>query len=339
MAMTPLSIGLLAPPKSLGPPHCYGGTESVVRELARGLGAAGHDVVLYAGGDGSVQRPVAYGAADRVSPGMAELQHVMHGYEALAGCDVVHDHTVLGPAWALAAGHDRVVTTCHGPFDGELRTIYRRYGKRLPVVAISHDQAARAPEIAVDQVIHHGIDPARFAVGRGDGDYLLFLGRMTPDRRVREAVLAARAAGWPLIIAARVRGDVERDYFAEQVKPVLDGEVALVGEVSGDQKVKLLGAASALLSPSQRPDPFGLAMIEAMACGTPVITCPTGSATEIVEDGKTGFLCADFAGLVSAIWRLDRLNRDECRAAVVRRFTAARMVAEHLSLYRDIVME
>ncbi|MDX1888815.1 glycosyltransferase family 4 protein [Mycolicibacterium sp. 050158] len=337
----PLKIGLLAPPWAATPPPGYGGTESVVCQLAQGLAATGHEVVLYATGDSTARVPIAYTMATadwaRVGRGEVEMPHVMGGYEALAGCDVIHDHTLLGPAWAMASGYDRVVTTCHGPFSGELRAIYRRYGKRLPVVAISHDQAAHAPEIAVDRVIHHGLDPAGYPVGRGDGGYLLFLGRMTPDKGVREAILAARAAGQPLVIAAKNREPLERAYFAERILPLLTDDVTFVGEVAGAAKLALLGHAKALLNPIQWAEPFGLVMIEAMACGTPVITCPNGAAPEIVDHGSTGYLCADAAELVAAIHSVERLSRAACRAAVLQRFSTTRMVTDHLALYADMV--
>ncbi|MDT5025437.1 MAG: hypothetical protein QOE61_1863 [Micromonosporaceae bacterium] len=263
----------------------------------------------------------------------------MQGYEALAGCDVVHDHTLLGPAWALACGYERVVTTCHGPFAGETRAIYRRYGKRLPVIAISQNQAASAPEIAVDRVIHHGIDPDRYPMGRGDGGYLLFLGRMTPDKGVREAVAIARAAGQQLVIAAKAREAAEQRYFAEEIEPLLDDGVHFVGEVAGEIKLALLGGATALLNPIQWSEPFGLVMIEAMACGTPVVACPHGAAPEIVEDGHTGFLCSESAALVEAVQQIHGLDRAACRAAVIERFSTTRMVADHLAAYRDMLAQ
>lgn len=341
MTHEPLKIGLLAPPWAAVPPPGYGGTESVVCQLAQGLTAAGHEVVLFATGDSTAPVPIVYAMAsanwDRIGHGEVELPHVMRGYEALAGCDIIHDHTLLGPAWALATGYDRVVTTSHGPFSGELRAIYRRYGKRLPVVAISHDQASHAPEIAVDRVIHHGVDPGEYPQGGGDGGYLLFLGRMTPDKGVREAVLAARAAGEPLIIAAKNREPAERAYFTEEIEPLLTDDVDVRGEVTGDAKLALLGAAKALLNPIQWAEPFGLVMIEAMACGTPVVACPNGAAPEIVDTGRTGFLCSDPADLVRAIHRVGELERAACRAAVSQRFSTARMIDDHVALYQEMV--
>ena len=342
MDIGPLKIGLLAPPWAAVPPPSYGGTEAVVSELAVGLTAARHEVILYATDDSTAPVPLVRATAsatwDRVGHGEVELPHVMRGYEALAGCDIIHDHTLLGPAWALASGYDRVVTTCHGPFGGEFTAIYRRYAKRLPVVAISHNQAQRAPEVTIDRVIHHGLDPAAYPVGDGDGGFLLFLGRMTPDKGVRQAILAARSAGRRLVIAAKIREDSEQAYYSDQIKPLLDGDVEFIGEVGGNDKLALLGSASALLNPIQWPEPFGLVMIEAMACGTPVIACPNGAAPEIIEDGITGFLCSETNELVRAINDVDDLNRQACREAVIERFSTARMVRDHLALYNELVL-
>jgi glycosyltransferase involved in cell wall biosynthesis len=343
MGIGPLKIGLVAPPWAAVPPPSYGGTEAVVSELAVGLTSAGHEVILYATGDSTAPVPVVRAAMasatwNRVGHGEVELPHVMRGYEALAGCDIIHDHTLLGPAWALASGYDRVVTTCHGPLDDELSAIYRRYAKRMPVIAISHDQAERAPEVTIDRVIHHGLDPAAYPVGDGDGGFLLFLGRMTTEKGVREAVLAARSAGRRLIVAAKAREESEQAYYSEQIEPLLDDNVEFIGEVGGENKLALLGAASALLNPIQWPEPFGLVMIEAMACGTPVITCPIGAAPEIVDDGVTGYLCSKNDDLVRAIDKADRLSRQACRDAVIERFSTARMVSDHLALYHELVM-
>jgi glycosyltransferase involved in cell wall biosynthesis len=327
MRMTPLTIGLLAPPWAAVPPPTYGGTEAVVSELATGLTAAGHQVILFATRDSTAPVPLVCAEAsaswDRIGHGELELPHVMAGYEALTGCDIIHDHTLLGPAWALAAGHDRTVTTCHGPLSGELRAIYRRYAKRVPVIAISADQARRAPEVMVDRVIHHGLDPTAYPVGDGDGGFLLFLGRMTADKGVRQAVLAAREAGRRLIVAAKCREEPERAYFREQIEPLLDNNIEFI--------------ACALLNPIQWPEPFGMVMIEALASGTPVITCPIGAAPEIVDNGVTGYLCRGSDELVRAIGTVAQLSRQSCREAVLERFSTERMVADHVALYRDLV--
>jgi glycosyltransferase involved in cell wall biosynthesis len=337
-----MSIGLLAPPWQPVPPPAYGGIEYVVDQLARGLAAAGHRVTLFATGDSTAPVPTRFARGSAAPPallghGPTELEHVMRGYEALAGCDVVHDHTVIGPAWALASGRTRVVTTCHGRLDAELHEIYRSYGKRFPVVAISADQAARAPDVGVERVVRHGVDPGGFPNGRGDGGYLLFLGRMTPDKGAREAVEVARAAGVPLVLAAKMHEPGERAYFREQVEPLLGGGVQYVGEPGQARKLELLAGATALLFPIRWPEPFGLVMVESLACGTPVITRPVGAAPEIVDHGRTGYLCADRRAMVEAVAAVGGLDRESCREAVRCRFSTERMVAEHIALYRSVI--
>jgi glycosyltransferase involved in cell wall biosynthesis len=335
-----VKVGLLAPPWIPVPPPCYGGIETVVDCLARGLTKAGHDVVVYTVGESEVPVSTRYArdlaAGDQIGAGDLELSHAALAYEGLADRDVVHDHTLVGPLWAVARGRERVVTTCHGPMGGELRHVYGFYGSRLPVVAISHDQAARAPDVAVDTVIHHGVDPERFPSGRGDGGYLLFLGRMTPDKGAREAAQIARACHQPLKMAAKMREAAERAYFHEQVEPLLGGAVEYVGEADLDEKLRLLADARALLNPIHWAEPFGLVMIEALACGTPVLTYAIGSTPEIVQDGVTGFVCADQAELVAAVGEVDRLRREDCRAAVSEYFSTERMVADHIRLYERV---
>ncbi|MFD1147303.1 glycosyltransferase family 4 protein [Saccharothrix hoggarensis] len=335
-----MKVGLLAPPWIPVPPPSYGGIETVVDCLARGLTKAGHDVVVFTVGESEVPVPTRSvrdrAAGDRIGFGEVELSHAAWAYDCLADRDVVHDHTQIGPLWAVAAGRDRVVTTCHGPLAGDLRHVYGFYGSRLPVVAISHDQAARAPDVRVHSVIHHGVDPERFPSGRGDGGYLLFLGRMTPDKGAREAIEIARTCHRPLKIAAKMREATEFAYFHDEVEPLLGGDVEYVGEADVDDKLRLLADASALLNPIRWAEPFGLVMIEALACGTPVLTYATGSAPEIVEHGVTGFVCADHAELVAAVDRVDRLRREDCRAAVSEYFSTERMVADHIRLYETV---
>jgi glycosyltransferase involved in cell wall biosynthesis len=304
------------------------------------LVTAGHEVALYPPQGGTTRVPntdATPAAGMDIGTAAVELPHVMRGYEALGDCDIIHDHTLLGPAWALALGYDRVVTTCHGSLDGDMRVAYHRYGKRLGLIAVSRDQVARAPEITFDRVIHHGLDPERFPVGRGDGGFLLFLGRMAAGTGVREAAMVAHDAGQRLVIAAEVREPAERDYFTRHVLPLLGDTVGFIGEIADRDKPALLGKATALLNPIRRPEPAGPVMLEALACGTPVIACPSGAAPEIVEDGLTGFLRTDHDELVRATKSVGGLDRAACRRAVLARFSTSRMVDRHLSLYRDTV--
>jgi glycosyltransferase involved in cell wall biosynthesis len=206
----------------------------------------------------------------------------------------------------------------------------------VAVIAISHDHASRST-VPVSAVIHHGLRPDDFPVGAGDGDYLLFLGRFSPDKGAREAALAAHEAGVNLVLAAKMREPLEVDYFHTQVEPLLDSSVRYVGEVGMEQKLELLGSARALLNPIRWPEPFGLVMIESLACGTPVLTLPWGAAPEIIDDGTTGFVCDSDADLIAAIERVGELDRADCRNAVETRFSADRMVRDHLNLYERLL--
>jgi glycosyltransferase involved in cell wall biosynthesis len=338
-----LKIAVIAPPWLPIPPPAYGGTESVVDRLVRGFAARDHDVMVFTTGDATVPvlRRWLYEQAQayRIGNAACEVRHVVHAYEAARGYDIVHDHTAVGTIVGARVADVPVVTTNHGPFDADAIDLYRHVAPGLAVVAISHHQASTAVGVPIRKVIHHGVEPEHFPVGRGDGGYLLFLGRMSPDKGARQAALVARAAGQPLKIAGKMREPAERAYFEEQVRPLLSSEVEYVGEVGEHDKLQLLGGACALLNPIRWPEPFGLVMIEAMACGTPVLTMPDGAASEIVDDGITGFLCRSHTDMVACAGRIDRLDRAACRAVVEGHFSAGRMVAEHLDLYRDILDE
>ena len=336
-----MRIGLIAPPWLPVPPPAYGGTEAVVDRLARGMQAAGHEVVLFTTGDATcpVERRWVFeqAQAPRMGEAVAELRHLVHAYEALTSCDVVHDHTVIGPTYAERLPSLPVVTTNHGPFDRELLDVYRAVARRVPIIAISHAQAATARGLPIAAVIHHGIDVERFPMGAGDGGYLLFLGRMTPDKGAEQAIAVARRAGMPLLLAAKMREPAERRYFEERVRPLLGPGVEFVGEAGAAEKCHLLAGAVALLNPIQWDEPFGLVMIEALACGTPVLATARGAAPEIVDHGVTGFLGLDEDGLVAAVGRAAELDRTACRAAVTERFSTARMVEEHLGLFARVL--
>jgi glycosyltransferase involved in cell wall biosynthesis len=228
------------------------------------------------------------------------------------------------------------VTTNHGLFTEDVRALYRSLGDDVAVVALSHHHASTAGDLRVARVIHHGLDEDRYPLGPG-GDHLAFVGRMAPTKGVRQAVEIAARAGAPLIIAAKMRSTGEREYFDTEVKPLLGGDIQYAGELCFVDKLELLGGALALLNPIRWDEPFGLCMVEALACGTPVIATPRGAAPEIVDDGVTGFLCSGTEETVAAVAWSASLDRRACRAAVTARFTARRMVADHVALYRDVL--
>ncbi|MCZ7526468.1 MAG: glycosyltransferase family 4 protein [Acidimicrobiia bacterium] len=342
-----MRIGIMAPPWAPVPPTGYGGTEAVVDRLARGLVAAGHEVLLWTTGDSTCPVPRGWvleaSEGDRIGFAAIELRHLVRGYDALVGwgADLVHDHTLIGPVYARRFPDLPVVTTNHGPFGEELTELYRAIGDRVPIIAVSHDQASRADGLHVAAVIHHGIDLEDHAPGSGAGDdrgeYFLFLGRMAPEKGAFRAALAARKAGVRLLMAAKMREKWEREYFQARVEPLLDEDVVYLGEVSREEKLGLLGGARALVNPIRWPEPFGLVMIEALACGTPVLAYREGAAPEIVDHGVTGFLCDGVDELVERLHQVGELDRHACREAVEARFSTARMVVDHVALYERVL--
>jgi glycosyltransferase involved in cell wall biosynthesis len=335
-----MRIGLVAGPWIPVPPVTYGGTERVVDSLARGFAAAGHEVLLAAPTDSTCPVPRVAGmrrsVPDELNTSLSELSHVARAYERLGDVDIIHDHTLAGPLLAHRPGRIPVVTTIHCRLDAEAADIYRAIGRTASIIAISRDQGLHAPDVPVTRVIHHGMDVASVPVGSGSGGYLCFVGRACPDKGLLEAVVIARRAGIPLRIAAKMRQPDEIRYFREVVKPMLGPDDEVVAEVDDASKYRLMGEAVAFLNPIQWSEPFGLVMIEALATGTPVVGTPIGSAPEIVEQGRTGFL-ADAENLADLVPAAAALDRAGCRRAVEERFSAGRMVADHLQLYSELI--
>ncbi|GAC1355968.1 MAG: glycosyltransferase family 4 protein [Acidimicrobiales bacterium] len=336
-----MRIAQIAPPWTPVPPPMYGGIELVVDLLSRGLQAAGHEIILWTVGESTSPVPqrsvLAVAEGHRIGAAVPELRHVLAAYEDLDDVDIIHDHTVFGPLYADRFPRRTVVTTNHGPFGGDLDEIYRVVGRSIPIVCVSHDQRSMAPTIPVAAVIHHGVDPATFPIGAGDGGYCLFLGRMAPEKGAHRAIAACRKAGVPLLMAAKMREPDERTYFDTQIAPLLADDVRYLGEVPHEEKLALLGSAMALVNPIRWHEPFGLVMVEAMACGTPVVAFAEGAATEIVDHGRTGFLCRDEAGMAESLGRVPEIDRGACRATVEGYFSMDRMVAEHVTLYERLL--
>jgi glycosyltransferase involved in cell wall biosynthesis len=343
----PLRIGLLAPPWVSVPPSGYGGTESHLDRLARGLQEAGHEVRLWTTGRSTcpVRRGHVYeeDRMDAIGSSAVEARHALAGYEWFESerCHLVHDHTLVGP---FVQHRLPVITTNHGPFDEpELTAIYRSLQHRVPIVAISRSQATGAQRmgISVAHVIHHGISVEEVELGSGQGDehgkFVLFLGRVNPAKGIERAIRVARSAGVRLLIAAKMHDAPEVEYYRSHIEPRCGDDVVFLGEVGGSAKQRLLGAAAALLNPIQWPEPFGLVMIEALAAGTPVVTTSNGAAPEIVEHGRSGFVCETDDELVRALRRLDTIDRTECRRAAFERFSTTRMVERHVTAYRQLL--
>ena len=331
-----MRIAIIAPPWLPVPPPGYGGTEVVLDGLARGLVDAGHDVLLIGHPDSkcAVKRLTIVPAEDAQPMGRAvsELEHALGAYEAAADYDIISDHTTAGPVVALTSPMPPVVATNHNPFNRGREAIYRRAADRVALVAISQSHASTT-DLRVAAVIHHGIDVDGFPMGSGDGGYFATLTRMTHDKGVHRAAQLARAAGVPLRIAAKIRTTREHEYFDECVRPVLSKDVEFIGEVDADGKHELLSGAIALLNPTEWAEPFGMTMIEALACGTPVIGTTRGSSPEIVDHGVTGFLGDSDDELRAGIAQAASLERSACRRVAEQRFSTAVMAANYVNAY------
>lgn len=345
-----MRIAVISPPWAPVPPQLYGGIELVVDRLSVGFQDAGHEVMLFATGDSTCDVPMQWvlehSEGMRIGMAVPEQRHVMHAYEAVQdwGADVVHDHTIIGPFHAADRYPELpVATTIHGPFNEELTDLYERLNRDgKPIIAISHAQAKSAPTVRCAKVIHHGINAEDFPIGNGGGgfghnEYCLFLGRMSPDKGPHRAIAAAKQAGIPLLMAAKMREAWEHQFFDENVRPHLSDSIQYLGEVPHETKLELLAGATALLNPIRWNEPFGLVMIEALATGTPVLAFAEGAAPEIVQDGITGFLCADEDAMAKDIERARGLDRDACRARVEDYFSTKRMVDEHVELFESML--
>jgi glycosyltransferase involved in cell wall biosynthesis len=332
-----MRVGVIAPPWISVPPPAYGGTEAVVDNLARGLAARGHHVRLFTVGTSTcpVERAHLFARpAEPIGGALAEAAHVLAAYEAMTDVDVIHDHTTLGPL--LGAGRPTappLVSTAHGPLTPETARVLAATRGRALTVAISQAQADSAAPDTFDAVIHHGVDLDAYRPGVGGGGYLMFVGRMCAAKGVHRAVRIAHRARMPLVIVAKMRERAERDYFEQEVQPRLRPADVLLVESSLAERVELLQHAEALINPIAWPEPFGLVMVEALACATPVLVYRRGAAPEIVDDGNTGFLCTDEDGMVAAVRELGTIGRSACRRAAERRFSLPRMAAAYENVY------
>ena len=337
-----MRIGLIAPPWIPVPPPAYGGTEAVIDNLARGLAARGHDVRLFTVGESTCPVPRQWlfsSPAEPMEDQFLEAAHVLAAYEALADADIIHDHTVLGPLLAGRRGLAQapVVTTLHGRFSPRIRRTLAEIAAHASIVAISRSHARSFGGIPVAGIVYHGIDLDVYTPGPGTGGYLLFVGRMSADKGVHHAVRVAHQAGRRLIIAAKAREPAEHEYFDQKVRPLLGPGDAWPAEQPLAARVDLMRHADALVNPITWPEPFGLVMAEALATGTPVLAFGNGAAPEIIDHGRTGYLCQDEDEMTAAVGRLPEIDRVQCRAVAERRFSLARMAADYERLYRAIL--
>ena len=341
----PLRIAMVAPLHESVPPKLYGGTERVVSYLTEELVRLGMDVTLFASGDSVTDARLKAGAPrglrldtachDRLSYHFAMIHDVLESADEF---DVIHFHIdYLHYPASRAAGLTKQLTTLHGRLDlPELLPLYRRYDD-MPLVSIS--EAQRQPLAFANWIatVHHGLPADLLPFAAQPRGYVAFLGRISPEKRPDRAIRIARAAGIPLKIAAKVDDD-DQEYFDSEIEPMLaGGGVEFVGEIGEREKAAFLGGALALLSPIDWPEPFGLVLIEAMACGTPVIAWPHGSVPELVETGVNGFMVGDEEGAARLLRDIESFDRARCRRSFDERFTARRMALDYLDVYRGLI--
>jgi glycosyltransferase involved in cell wall biosynthesis len=338
-----MRIAQVAPLYESVPPKTYGGTERVVSYLTEELVELGHDVTLFASGDSITRaelvpcstQALRLGAknADPTAQHMLLLEKVMRRADEF---DVIHFHVdylhfPLSRRLSLTQ-----LTTLHGRLDlPDLAAVYSEFND-MPVVSISDSQRGPLPQARWIGTVHHGLPRNLHRAGSGAGGYFAFLGRISPEKGLDRAVAIAKAHGVPLKVAAKIdRADVE--YYEREIKHLLDDPlIDFIGEIGEADKTEFLGNARAVLFPIDWPEPFGLVMIEAMACGTPTVALRRGSVPEIIEDGVNGFIADDLDAAIRAAGRIGELDRRTCRAAFDKRFSATRMAKNYLTLYEKL---
>ena len=339
----PVRIAVVAPGWFPVPPEGYGGIELVVALLTDGFVDSGHDVTLFAPAGSHTKASLVSSLPeppDRSQLGNPwyDAHHALAAYTQVADFDIVHDHAgVMGPVCgAMLGGHPPVVHTLHGPWTDDARMLYDLVGKYVHLVAISDAQAAENRAVKYAAIVHNGIDLAAYPYRTVKDEYLVYIGRANPDKGPVEAIRIARQAGRPLRMILKRGEAAELAYFDHEINPLLGHDVELYENVSHAEKVALLGSARALLFPIRWPEPFGLVMVEAMACGTPVVTTNWGAAPEIVADGVTGFRCDSADDLAHALTLVDDLDPAACRARVEERFSAAAMVRGYETVFATV---
>ena len=339
-----MKIAQVAPLIESVPPRLYGGSERVVSYLTEELVRLGHDVTLFASGDSITSAELApcCTRALRLDPTVRDIVPyfmlmIDKVRERAEEFDVLHFHIDLFHFPLFRSLAARTLTTLHGRQDlGDLKPFYGRFGE-MPLVSISNNQ--RKPLLHANFVatIHHGVPAGLYRPSFEQGSYVAFLGRISPEKRPDRAIRIARAAGIPLKIAAKI-DKVDEDYFRNDILPLIDGpEVEFIGEINERDKTKFLGEAAALLFPVDWPEPFGLVMIEAMACGTPVLAFRCGSIPEIIEDGITGKVVNSELEAIAALPEILSYDRRAVRRRFEERFTAARMAKDYVGSYRRLL--
>jgi glycosyltransferase involved in cell wall biosynthesis len=341
-----LGIAILSPMWFPVPPTGYGGIELIVSLLADGLVDAGHEVTLFASGDSLTKAHLSYiyeqAPSELIGRSLPEIRHALACYERADEFDVINDHSGI-PAAALAGAiQTPVLHTVHGPLDThEAQHAYAAIAEVSPgvgLISISENQRRPMPDLPWVATVPNAIDLSLYPSKPHKGDYLLFLGRFSPDKGAHRAIAVAMELGLPLKMAGKNREPKEREYFREFVEPhVGHGGIEYLGEVTHGEKVELLQDARATLFPIEWEEPFGLVMVESMACGTPVIATRHGAVPEVIEDGVSGIIVENYREMAAALEQADALDPNECRRFVEERFAPERMVRDYENAYRAAI--
>jgi glycosyltransferase involved in cell wall biosynthesis/quercetin dioxygenase-like cupin family protein len=336
-----MKIAMLPPIAWRTPPRQYGSRENIVSLLTEGLMHRGLDVTLFATQDSETGgklvdvSPRGYEEDKNLLPNILKCLHISEVFERGEEFDLIHNHFDCLPLTYMNMTTTPVLSTIHGLSSPKMLPVSKKYNGRAYYVAIS--EADKNPELDYIATIHHGIDLNRFTFKAKPGDYLLFFGHIHHEKGTKECIEIARKNGMKLIIAGIIRDNA---YFESHVKPHLDNErVVYVGSVGSEKRNELLGGAYALLYPIHFDEPFGLSVIEAMACGTPVIAVNRGSMAEVIAHGRTGYLVSNAEEMAKMVSGIRKIDRGECRRWVEERFTADRMVDDHIRVYERIVGE
>ncbi len=338
-----MRIAQVAPLQVVVPPRAYGGPERVIANLTEALVRLGHDVTLFATGDSQTSaglvsmREAALNFNPAVEATAIHIAELTEVYRRAGEFDVIHSHLDYLTLPFAAASATPTVVTLHGRLDAPEFTHVLRLYHDASYVAISDCQRDYIPDLNWVRTIHHGVDVAAFPFNPDPGDYLIFVGRISPEKDPVRAIRVAKLAGIPLVIAAKV-DPKDRGYFEEKVRPLLnDPLIQFVGEANEERKRQLMSGALALLLPIDWPEPFGMVFIESLACGTPVLTRPCGSVPELLRDGVTGYIRVDDDELAEAALRVRDISRAGCRAYARERFDMRRMALDYARVYAHLV--
>lgn len=334
-----MKIALLSPIAWRTPPRHYGPWENIVSLLAEGLVDKGIDVTLFATGDSLTRGkldyvcPQPYEENKDLDPKVWECLHIAHLFEQAYKFDIIHNHYDFLPLTYSRMVKTPIVTTIHGFSSPKIMPVYRAYNNSTYYVSISN--ADRSPDLDYTATVYHGIDTALFTFKAEPGNYLLFLGRIHPDKGTHEAIQIASKSGMKLIIAGIIQDD---DYYQTDVSPYIDNDrVIYLGSVGPEQRNMLLSDAYALLHPISFDEPFGLSVIESMACGTPVVAYNRGSMPEVIKDGETGYLVRNAEAAVNCLRQIGTIDRGRCRQWVENNFSQKRMVQDYINVYEQIL--